>query len=67
MRLDENGTVIDREEFYPYGESRVTTFTKKGFRFTGKDRDSYSFNVFLVQSSEQIKLDFSQYSYGQLP
>lgn len=41
-RLDENGTVIDREEFYAYGESSVTTFTKKRFRFTGKERDSYS-------------------------
>lgn len=41
-RLDENGTVIGGEEFYPYGESSVTTFSRKRFRFTSKERDSYS-------------------------
>ena len=38
-RLDVNGTIIDREEFYPYGDSSLRTFTKKRYRYVGKEKD----------------------------
>lgn len=38
-RLDSNGTLIDREEFFPYGDSSLRTFTKKRYRYVGKEKD----------------------------
>ncbi|MGE0637499.1 MAG: RHS repeat domain-containing protein [Bacteroidia bacterium] len=42
IRIDENGTVIDCDEFYPFGETSLHTFDKKRYRFVGKERDEYS-------------------------
>jgi RHS repeat-associated protein len=42
VRIDENGTVIDRDEFYPFGETSLHTFNKKRYRYVGKERDEYS-------------------------
>jgi RHS repeat-associated protein len=33
---------INREEFYPYGETSFGSFTKKRYRFSGKERDEES-------------------------
>jgi len=33
---------VNREEFYPYGESSFGSFGKKRYRFTGKERDDES-------------------------
>ena len=41
-RLTEDGTVIDREEYYPFGESSLRTFEKKRYRYVGKEKDSES-------------------------
>jgi RHS repeat-associated protein len=38
-RLTTNATVIDREEYYPFGDSSLRTFTKKRYRYTGKEKD----------------------------
>jgi len=38
-RLDENGTVIDREEYYPFGDSSLRTFSQKRYRYVGKEKD----------------------------
>lgn len=40
--LDGNGTLINREEFTPYGEASFGGFARKRFRFTGKERDEES-------------------------
>jgi len=37
--LDINGTVIDKEEYYPFGDSSLRTFTKKRYRYVGKEKD----------------------------
>jgi RHS repeat-associated protein len=42
VRLDINGTVIDKEEYYPFGDSSLRTFTYKRYRYVGKERDSES-------------------------
>ncbi len=41
-RLDANGTLIDREEYYPFGESSLRTFERKRYRYVGKELDSES-------------------------
>lgn len=41
-RLDSSGAVIDSEEYYPYGESSLTTYGKKRYRYTGKEKDEES-------------------------
>ena len=42
VRLDLNGTVIDKEEYYPFGDSSLRTFTYKRYRYVGKERDAES-------------------------
>ncbi|MCB9165205.1 MAG: VCBS repeat-containing protein [Flavobacteriales bacterium] len=41
-RLTDDGTVIDREEYYPFGESSLRTFEYKRYRYVGKELDSES-------------------------
>jgi RHS repeat-associated protein len=40
--LDETGYVINREEYYPFGETSFGSFARKRYRFTGKERDEQS-------------------------
>lgn len=40
--VDQDGTWINREEYYPYGETSFGSFAKKRYRFTGKERDEES-------------------------
>jgi RHS repeat-associated protein len=40
--LDENGTLTNREEYTPYGETSFGSYTRKRYRFTGKERDEES-------------------------
>jgi RHS repeat-associated protein len=42
LRLDDTGGIIDREEFYPYGDSSLRTFIKKRYHYTGKEKDAES-------------------------
>lgn len=37
-----DGGVIDREEYYPFGETSLHSFSKKRYRYTGKEKDSES-------------------------
>jgi len=39
VRLNTSGTVIDREEYYPFGDSSLRTFIKKRYRYVGKEKD----------------------------
>ena len=41
-RLSDTGTVIDEEEYYPFGDSSLRTFTYKRYRYVGKERDAES-------------------------
>lgn len=36
------GTKIDREEYYPFGDSSLRTFDKKKYQYVGKEKDSES-------------------------
>jgi RHS repeat-associated protein len=40
--IDDNGTLTNREEFTPYGESSFGSFARKRYRFTGMERDEES-------------------------
>jgi RHS repeat-associated protein len=40
--VDSSGAPVNREEFTPYGETGFGSFTKKRYRFTGKERDEES-------------------------
>jgi RHS repeat-associated protein len=42
VRLSTSGTVIDEEEYYPFGDSSLRTFTYKRYRYVGKEKDSES-------------------------
>lgn len=37
-----SGELVNREEFTPYGETSFGSFTRKRYRFTGKERDEES-------------------------
>lgn len=40
--VDEDGGFVNREEYFPYGETSFGSFAKKRYRFTGKERDEES-------------------------
>lgn len=40
--VDDAGSVINREEYTPYGETSFGSFARKRYRFTGKERDEES-------------------------
>src|SRR5262249_44666819 len=40
--VNESGAVTNREEFTPYGEASFRSFSRKRYRFLGKDRDEES-------------------------
>jgi RHS repeat-associated protein len=40
--LDGTGTVTNREEYTPYGETSFGSYTRKRYRFTGMERDEES-------------------------
>ena len=40
--LDESGTVTNREEYTPYGETSFGSYTLKRYRYTGRERDEES-------------------------
>jgi len=40
--LDESGSWVSWEEYYPFGETSLGSYAKKRYRFTGKERDEES-------------------------
>lgn len=40
--LDDTGAVTNREEYTPYGETSFGSYTRKRYRFTGRERDEES-------------------------
>ena len=40
--LDSSGSLINREEYTPFGETSFGSFARKRYRFTGKERDEES-------------------------
>jgi RHS repeat-associated protein len=40
--IDGTGTLINREEYTPYGETSFGSYTRKRYRFTGRERDEES-------------------------
>ncbi|MGV3598694.1 MAG: RHS repeat-associated core domain-containing protein [Bacteroidota bacterium] len=42
LRLSTTGTIIDKEEYYPFGDTSLRTFTYKRYRYVGKEKDSES-------------------------
>lgn len=37
--LETNGTLINKEEYYPFGETSFGSYAKKRYRFSGKEKD----------------------------
>lgn len=42
MRATTTGSITDREEYYPFGDSSLRTWAKKRYRYTGKEKDEES-------------------------
>lgn len=42
IRISQSGSTIDREEYYPFGDSSLRTFGKKRYRYCGKEKDEES-------------------------
>ncbi len=42
VTLDDNGTEINQQEYYPFGETSFGSYTKKRYQYTGKERDNES-------------------------
>ncbi|WMJ75311.1 RHS repeat-associated core domain-containing protein [Cytophagaceae bacterium ABcell3] len=42
IQLDTNGTLVNSEEYYPFGETSFGSYGKKRYRFCGKEKDEES-------------------------
>ena len=42
VELEDDGTLINREEYYPFGDTCFGAFAKKRYRYNGKEKDSES-------------------------
>jgi len=42
LSVDTNGTLVNREEYYPFGETSFGSYAKKRYRFCGKEKDEES-------------------------
>ena len=42
VSVDDNGTLVNREEYYPFGETSFGSYSKKRYRFCGKEKDEES-------------------------
>jgi len=42
VMLDSGGNLINREEYYPFGETSFGAFAKKRYRYVGKEKDNES-------------------------
>jgi RHS repeat-associated protein len=42
LLVDDNGTNVNREEYYPFGETSFGSYAKKRYKFCGKERDEES-------------------------
>ncbi|HRO76712.1 MAG TPA: RHS repeat-associated core domain-containing protein, partial [Crocinitomicaceae bacterium] len=40
--LETNGALINKEEYYPFGETSFGSYAKKRYKFSGKERDNES-------------------------
>jgi len=41
-RLNATGVIIDRQEFYPFGDTSLRTYSKKRYAFIGREKDAES-------------------------
>lgn len=73
LTLDQNGSLIDREEYYPYGGTSFGSFAKKRYRFSGKERDEgsglyyYGARYYLSWSCRWVSLDPQNRNNGLSP
>jgi len=42
LSVNTNGTLVNREEYYPFGETSFGSYAKKRYRFCGKEKDEES-------------------------
>jgi RHS repeat-associated protein len=42
VMVDDTGTLVNREEYYPFGDTSFGGFAKKRYRYTGKEKDEES-------------------------
>lgn len=72
VRLNTTGGVIDREEYYPFGDSSLRTFTKKRYRYIGREKDLesglyyYGARYYSAWTCRFISVDPLSAKYAQL-
>ena len=72
VRLDISGTFIDIEEYYPFGDSSLRTFTLKRYRYIGKEKDLesglyyYGARYYAAWTCRFISVDPLASTYAQL-
>ncbi len=42
VTLDDNGTIVNTQEYYPFGETSFGSYGKKRYQYVGKERDEES-------------------------
>ncbi|HRO76670.1 MAG TPA: RHS repeat-associated core domain-containing protein [Crocinitomicaceae bacterium] len=61
--LETNGTLINKEEYYPFGETSFGSYVKKRYRYSGKEKDQesglyyYGARYYLPMSCRFVSVD----------
>lgn len=72
FRLDSNGAIVDREEYYPFGDSSVRTWGAKRYRYVGKEKDAesglyyYGARYYAAWTGRFISVDPLAWDYAML-
>src|SRR5690606_20373538 len=71
LRLNHSGSTIDREEYYPFGDSSLRTFTKKRYRYCGKEKDEesglyyYGARYYMSWAARFISIDPKTFKFSE--
>lgn len=72
MRLNTSGGVVDKEEYYPFGETSFGSYAKKRYRYSGKEKDQesglyyYGARYYMAMGCRFIGIDPHSFNYENL-
>ncbi len=72
LRINHSGTTIDREEYYPFGDASLKTFTHKRYRYCGREKDNesglyyYGARYYMAWMCRFVSIDPLALKYAQL-
>lgn len=70
LLLETNGTLINKEEYYPFGETSFGSYAKKRYRYVGKEKDLesglyyYGARYYMAMGCRFVSVDLKSSEYN---